>query len=118
MIKKFSFGKKIRLRLPPEDCRDILSKSIKEYNESGFPNLHILHEIGCTFSISSVEYDYVFSAIRTLITWFRASLRMDRWSTVALMDTHRQEEVNYTYAAKLFFEYYPGKTNAKHILLE
>ena len=43
---------------------------------------------------------------------------MDRCITVALMDTHRQEEANYTYAAKLFFEYYPRKINAKHVLLE
>lgn len=66
--QKILLWQKIRLRLPPEDCQDILSKSIKEYNESGFPNLHILNEIGCTFSISSVEYDYIFSAIRTLRT--------------------------------------------------
>ena len=72
------------LAVVSKDRPDTLAKAIKKCDEERFPNLFVLLKIECTFPIT-------FSAIRRLRTWLRASMKMERLGSVAIMDIHRQE---------------------------
>ena len=45
--------------------------------------------------------------MRRLRTWLRATMKSDRLSSLAIMNIHRNVEVDYKEAAKLFFYIVP-----------
>ena len=65
-----------------------LARSIKECDETRFPNLFKLLKIGCTLPVTSCECERSFSCMRRLRTWLRASMNMDRLESLAIMNIH------------------------------
>ena len=74
------------LAVASRDRPDTLAKAIKNCDEERFPNLFVLLKIACTFPITSAECECSFSAICRLRTWLRASMKMGRIGSVAIMD--------------------------------
>ena len=99
------------LAIPSKDWPDILANAITKYDEERFPNLIVLLKIACTFPITSAECKRSFSAMRRQRTWLRASTNMERLGSVAIMNIHRQEEMDYKHVSALFFQLHPRKIN-------
>ena len=99
------------LAVASKDRPDILVKEIKKCDEERFLNLFVLLKMACTFLITSGECERSFSAMRRLKTWLRASMKTKRLGSVAIMDIHRQEEVDYKHVSKLFFQLHLRKIN-------
>ena len=81
-----------------------------------FPNLFVLLKKPCTFSITSAECQRSFSTMRRLRTWLGASMKMERLGSVAIMNIHRQEKVDYKHVSELFFQLHPRKVNWTNLL--
>ena len=64
-----------------------LATSIKECDETRFPNLFKLLKIGCTLPVTC-ECKRSFSCIRRFRKWLRASMNMDRLESLAIMNIH------------------------------
>ena len=93
-------------------------KAIAKCDEKRSPNLFVLLKIACTFPITSAECERSFSAIRRLRTWLRASIKMERLGSVAIIKIHRQEKVDYKYVSELFFQLHPSKINLTNLLFD
>ena len=100
-----------------KDRPGTLAKAIKKYDEERLSNFFVL-KITCTFSITFVECDRSFSAMRTLRTWPRVNMKMERLGSVAVMDIHQREEVDYKHPSKLFFQLHPRNINLTYLLFE
>ena len=98
-----------------KDRPDILEKAIKKCDEERFPNLFVLLKITCTFPITLAECERSFSAMRRLRTWVRKSMKMERLGSVAIMNIHQQEEVDYNHVSELFFQLHPRKINLTNL---
>lgn len=57
-----------------ESSSSTLSSTLKECEESHFPNLFVLLQTGCTLPVTSSEYERNFSVIRRLRTWLQTSI--------------------------------------------
>ena len=90
-----------------EDRLVSLVKAVKHCDKLKFPNVFTLIKIGCTLSVTSAECERSFSAMRRLRTWLRSTMKSDRLSSLAIMNIHRNVEVDYKEAAKLFFTVRP-----------
>ena len=86
-----------------KDRPDTLAKAIKKCDEERFPNLVVILKIACTFPITSAECERSLSSILRLSTWLRASMKMGRLGSVAIMEIYRKEEVDYKYVSEFFF---------------
>ena len=104
------------LTVASKDRPDTLAKAITKCDEERFPNLFVLLKIACTFPITSAECERSFSAMRRLRTWLRASMKMERLGSVAIMNIHRQEEVDYKHFSELFFQLHPRKISLTNLL--
>ena len=80
-------------------------------------SLTCLLKIACTFPTTSEEFERSFFAMRRLRTWLRASMKMERFGSVAIMSIHRQEKVNYKHVSELFFQLHP-KINLTNLLFD
>ena len=47
--------------------------------------------------------------MRRLGTWVRKSMKMERLGSVAIINIHQQEEVDYKHVSELFFQLHPRK---------
>ena len=106
------------LAVASKDRPDTLPKAITKCDEERFPNLFVLLKIACTFPITSAECECSFSAMRRLRTWLRATMKMERLGLVAIMNIHRQEDVDYKHVSKLFFQLHPRKINLTNLLFD
>ena len=97
------------LAVASKDRPDTLAKAITKYDEERFPNLFVLLKIACTFPITSAECERSFSAMHRLRTWLGAGMKTERLGSVAIMNIHRQEEVDYNHVSALFFQLHPRK---------
>ena len=86
-------------------------KNNYEIREKIFPNLFVLLKITCIFPITSAECERSFSALRRLRNWLRTNMKMERLGSVAIMEIHWQEEVDYKHASKLFSQIHSGVIN-------
>ncbi|XP_065658079.1 52 kDa repressor of the inhibitor of the protein kinase-like [Hydra vulgaris] len=107
--QEFMFWKKKWSVIKPEDRPNILAKAIKTCNENQCPNLFEHLKIGCTLPVTSTEYERSFSARRRLRKWLRASKTADRLGSLAIMNIHYNEIVDYKQVSKLFFTLHPRK---------
>ena len=94
-----------------------LASAIKECDKTRFPNLFILLKIGCTLPVTSCECERSFSTMRRLRTWLQSSMNMKRLSALAIMNIHRDIEVNYQKAAQLFFQLHPQKLQESNLVV-
>ena len=94
-----------------KDRPDTLTKVVKKCDEERFLNLFVLLKKACTFPITSAKYERSFSATRRLRTWLREIMKIKILGSVAIMDIHRQEEVDYKRVSELFFQLHPRKRN-------
>ena len=101
-----------------KDRPDTLAKAIKKCDEERFPNLFVLLKITCTFPITSAECERSFSAMGRLRTWVRESMKMERLGSVAIINIHQQEEVDYKHVSELFFQFHPRKINLTNLLFD
>ena len=108
--------KRKRNEVEKEDRRASLAKVIKHYDKLKFPNVFTLIKIGCTLSVTSAECEMSFSAMRRLRTWLRSTMKSDCLSSLAIMNIHRNVEVDYEEAAKLFFTLYPRKIQESSLI--
>ena len=106
------------LAVASKDRPDTLAKAITKCDEKRFPNLFVLFKIACTFPIFSAESERSSSAMRRLRTWLRASMKMERLGSVAIMNIHRQEKVDYKHVSELFFRLHPRKINLTNLLFD
>ena len=106
------------LTVASKDRPDTLAKAITKCDEERFPNLFVPLKIACTFPITFAECERSFSAVRRLRTWLRASMKMERLGSVAIMNIHRQEGVDYKHVSKLFFQLHPRKMNLTNLLFD
>ena len=91
------------LAVASKDRTDTLAKAIKKRDEERSPNFFVLLKIACTFPITSADCVCSFSAMHALRTWLRASMKMEGLGSVAIMNIHRQEEVDYKHVSELFY---------------
>ncbi|XP_065650969.1 52 kDa repressor of the inhibitor of the protein kinase-like [Hydra vulgaris] len=103
------FWKRKWSAIKPEDRPNTLAKAIKICDENQYPNLFELLKIGCTLPVTSAECERSFSAMRRLGTWLRASMTADRLVSLAIMNIHYNEIVDYKQVSKLFFTLHPRK---------
>ena len=89
-----------------------LAKATKHCDKLKFPNVFTLIKIGSTLPVTSAECDRSFFAMRRLRTWLRSTMKFDRLSSLAIMNIHRNVEVDFIKAAKLFFTLHPRKIQA------
>ena len=101
-----------------KDRPDTLAKAITKCDGKRFPNLFVLFKIACTFPITSAECERSFFAMRRLRTWLRANMKMERLGSVAIMNIHRQEKVDYKHVSELFFQLHPRKINLTNLLFD
>ena len=106
------------LAVASKDQPDILAKAITKCDEKRFPNLFVLLKIACTFPITSAECERSFSAMRRLRIWRRASMKMERLGSVAVMNIHRQEKMDYKRVSELFFQLHLRKINLTNLLFD
>ena len=99
-----------------EDRRASLAKVIKHYDKLKFPNVFTLIKIGCTLPVTSAECEMSFSTMRRLRTWLRSTMKSDCLSSLAIMNIHRNVEVDYEEAAKLFFTLFPRKIQESSLI--
>ena len=97
---------------------DTLAKAITKCDEKRFPNLLVLLNIACTCPITFAECERSFSAMRRLRTWLRASMKIERLGSVAIMNIHRQEKVDYKHVFELFFQLHPRKIYLTNLLFD
>ena len=98
------------------DCPASLAKAIKCCDKLKFPNIFTLIKIGCTLPVTSAECERSFSAMRRLRTWLRSTMISDRLSSLAIMNIHRNVEVDYKETAKLFFTLCPRKIQESSLI--
>ena len=89
-----------RSAVASKDRSDTLAKAITKCDEQRFPNLFVLLKIACAFPITSAECERSFFAIRRQRTWLRPSMKMERLGSVAIMNIHRQEKVDYKHVSE------------------
>ena len=106
------------LTVASKDRPDRLAKAIRKFIEESFLNVFALLKIACTFPITPAECEHSFFAMRRLSYWLRASMKMERLGSVAIMDIHRQEEVDYKHVSELFFQLHPRKINLTNLLFD
>ncbi|XP_065650558.1 52 kDa repressor of the inhibitor of the protein kinase-like [Hydra vulgaris] len=94
------------------------AKAIRICNENQYPNLFELLKIGCTLPITSAECERSFLAMQRLRTWLRASMTADRLGSLAIMNIHYNEIVDYKQVSKLFFTLHPRKLYEKNLVFE
>jgi len=101
-----------------EDRPNSLAKALKECDDLRFPNIFILLKIGCTLPVTSAECERSFSVMRRMRTWLRSSMTSNRLTALAIMNIHRDIQVDYKNAAKLFFEHHPRKINLANLVFD
>ena len=92
-----------------EDRPASLAKAIKYCDKLKFPNVFVLIKIGCTLPVTSAECERSFSAMRRLRSGLRSTMKSGRLSSSAILNIHRNVEVDFKEAAKPFFTLYPRK---------
>ena len=93
-----------------------LAKAIKCCDKLKLPNIFTLIKIGCTLPVISAECERSFSAMRRLRTWLRSTMKSDRLSSLAIMNIHKNVEVDYKEAVKLFFTLSPRKIQESSLI--
>ena len=93
-----------------------LAKVIKHCDKLKFPNAFTLIKIGYTLPVPSAEWQRSFSVMRRLRTLLRSTMKSDRLSLLTIINTHRNVEVNYKEATKLFFTLYPRKIQESSLI--
>ncbi|XP_065667995.1 52 kDa repressor of the inhibitor of the protein kinase-like [Hydra vulgaris] len=101
-----------------EHRSNTLAKAIKICDENQYSNLFELLKIGCTLPITSTECKHSFSAMQRLRTWLRARMTDDRLGSLAIMNIHYNEIVDYKQVSKLFFTLHPRKLYKKSLVFE
>ncbi|XP_047138306.1 52 kDa repressor of the inhibitor of the protein kinase-like [Hydra vulgaris] len=96
-----------------EDKLNTLAKAIKICDENKYPNLFEFLEVGCTLLVTSGECERSFSAMQRLKKGLRASITVDRFGSLPIMNIHYNEFVDHKQVSKLFFTLHPRKLYEK-----
>ncbi|XP_065667744.1 52 kDa repressor of the inhibitor of the protein kinase-like [Hydra vulgaris] len=116
--QEFMFLKRKWSVIKPENRLNTLAKAIKICDENQYPNLFELQKIGCTLPVTSAECERSFSEMRRLRTWLRASMTAGRLGSLAIMNIHYNEIVDYKQVSKLFLTLHPRKLYEKSLFFE
>ena len=84
-------------------------KPLKSAIKSNIRTSFELLKIGCTLPVTSSECERSFSAMRRLRTWLRANMTTERLGSLAIMNIHYNEKIEYKQVSKLFFFLAPKK---------
>lgn len=103
---------------PSEERPSSLASAIKMCDEKRYPNLFVLLKLGCTLPVTSCECERSFSTIRRLRTWLRSSTTTERLSSLAIMNIHREQIIDYDEAVKLFLTLHPRKIEQSNLIFE
>ena len=77
-----------------QDLPSSAVQALEECNHDFFPNAHKLLHILCTLSITSAERERLFSSLRRLKTYLRATMTSERESGLALMNIHYGRQID------------------------
>ena len=100
------------------DRPNTLAKAIKICDKIQYPNIFELLKIRCTLPVTSSECERSFSAMRRLRTWLRANMTTERLGSLAIMNIHYNEKIEYKQVSKLFFSLHPRKLYEKNLVFE
>lgn len=100
-----------------EDARpQNLAQSLKEIDETSFPNLFVLLKIAETLPVTSCECERSFSVMRRLRTWLRASMTSGRLSALALINIHYGHPIDYDIVTDIFLKLHSRKLDSLNLV--
>ena len=89
----------------PASC----AAAIRECDRVVFPNIFMLLKIACTLPVTSCECERSASALRRLNTFMRASMSEERLSSLALIHTHYNTNIDLEEAVDIFAKLHPRR---------
>ena len=94
----------------PENLRPASpAQAIKDCDRDLFPNVFTLLQLACTTPVTSCECEHSASALRRLHNYMCASMTTTRWSSLALLHIHYDDEVDLDEAVTLFAQLHPRR---------
>ena len=93
-----------------------IASSLKKCSKDMYPNLSVLLKLAATLPVTSCECERSFSVLRCLRTWLRASMTTKRFSSLAIINIHREVQIDYKHAVKIFLELHPRTLNVSNLI--
>ncbi|XP_051528113.1 52 kDa repressor of the inhibitor of the protein kinase-like [Myxocyprinus asiaticus] len=97
----------------PTSCAEAINKC----DVLIYPNVFKLLKIACTLPVTSCECERSASTLRRLNTFMRSSMGEDRLSSLTLIHTHYDMEVNLDEAVNIFSKLYPSRLELTSVLI-
>ena len=102
--------------LPKSQCGSTLTTAIKGSDEDHFLNIFVLLKIICTLPVTSCECERSFSAMRRHCTWLCSTMKTERLTALAIMNIHREVEVDYEKVVQQFLQLHPRKLDKSNLI--
>ena len=90
--------------------------AIKDCDSDLYPNIRVLLQVACTLPVTSCECERRASALRRLQNYTRASMRMSRLSSLALLHIHYDMHVNLDEVVTRYAHLHPRKLELDSII--
>ena len=103
-------GKSVQAQ--PSSC----AQAIKECDSQLFPNIFQLLKLACTLPVTSCECERSASTLRRLNTFMRASMGEERLSSLAMIHTHYDMEIDLEKVVDIFANLHPRRLELKTLL--
>ena len=94
-----------------------IASSLKKCSKDMYPNLSALLKLAATLHETSCECES-FYVLRRLRTWLRASMTTKRLSSLAIINIHREAQIDQKRAVKIFLELHPRKLNVSNLIFD
>ena len=95
-----------------------IASSLKKCSKDMYPNLSVLLKLAATLLVTSSECERSFSVLRRLRTWLRASMTTKRLSSLAIINIHREVQIDYERVVKIFLELNPRKLDVSNLIFD
>ena len=95
-----------------------ISSSLKKCSKDMYPNLSMLLKLAATLSVTLCECERSFSVLGRPRTRLRGSMATKRLSSLAIINVHREVQIDYKRAVKIFLELHPRQLNVSNLTFD
>ena len=101
-----------------EDVPDSIGATLEQIDKDAYVNIYTMLQILITIPISSASCERSISTLRNLKTYLRNTMVQDRLNGLALMQAHREMELDLEKIVDLFANLHPRRMRMENILNE